>query len=244
MIKSKMGIKRGLCALIALMAVALGAGTAMAQELPDLPAPPQLAEPATGAIAGGGAEGDVFTVNPEGGTQQKHVRIFGGRGSGSGMGMAYGITGEAGGPGMAAGGSMSFQTGGGKGMGGCCNCQGQGGNMVFDRRVEPPKGAPGAAGKQFMFKNENGAMSHSTDGGATWTEGLPEGANMTTTVDGDKVTTQIQIEDAAPAAEPKLAFENGALKYSLDGGATWTLELPEGYEVVSGEDGSLALKLK
>ena len=109
----------------------------------------------------------------------------------------------------------------------------------------------------LAIRNEDGAVSYSTDAGATWTLGLPEGTIYSE--DGSMVSYSVDVIDytddpgetsvifgdvmpdlsftaAARTALPggdfdflnMLSFEDGVIFHSLDDGETWIEGLPEG----------------
>jgi hypothetical protein len=94
---------------------------------------------------------------------------------------------------------------------------------------------------KMLAKTENGQMSYSTDDGQTWTQGAPDGAVVTTDENGGSLVTMgtpPEGDDNAMMARN----ENGEMSYSTDGGKTWSENALEGYDVNTGEDGSVSIQ--
>lgn len=91
-------------------------------------------------------------------------------------------------------------------------------------------------------KNENGAITYSTDGGQTWSEDAPEGFTGFESEDG-----KIKIKNANIAKDDigisvKVKLEDGVKLYSTDGGQTWSENAPEGVDAFTKEDGKIGIK--
>lgn len=97
----------------------------------------------------------------------------------------------------------------------------------------------------MVQKDEEGNTRYSTDGGETWTEGLPEGEgfelNEDGTIDGSFALPGIP-SDAEMSTMMIKMDEEGNASYSTDGGETWTEGLPEGAEFEFNEDGGSMVK--
>lgn len=82
--------------------------------------------------------------------------------------------------------------------------------------------------------DDDGNTRYSTDGGETWTEGLPEGAEFGISggipSDAEHSRMMIKMDD------------EGSVSYSTDGGETWTEGLPDGAEFEINEDGGSMIK--
>jgi Neuraminidase (sialidase) len=86
---------------------------------------------------------------------------------------------------------------------------------------------------KMLIKGENGKTSYSTDDGATWNDGLPEGAKQITNADGS-----VNIMMGTPPEDGKgimvRQMNGGDKEYSTDGGKTWSKTAPEGYTEPAG----------
>lgn len=83
--------------------------------------------------------------------------------------------------------------------------------------------------KSLLVKNEDGKISHSTDGGQTWLDGAPADAAF----DADDKLFMTIGSEGTTGIGTKLAVknENGVIMYSTDGGATWSDTTPEGMQI-------------
>lgn len=108
------------------------------------------------------------------------------------------------------------------------------GKLTISNGTPPKEGE----GKGLLSKVENGVATYSIDGGKTWTEKAPNGAEESATIDEKgKVTNTIgnpPLESNGTGLQVKV--ENGVRSYSTDGGKTWSKEAPEGV-TVDGKDG-------
>lgn len=118
-----------------------------------------------------------------------------------------------------------------------------------------------------LVQVEDGTASYSTDGGATWSEGMPEGTTQYSLDNGETWNEGLPPEgsgeesliihggDSAPDLEEggsqmiegsvMVQNENGVASYSTDGGQTWS-SVPDGFEVtveVTEEDGQVSIKM-
>ena len=94
---------------------------------------------------------------------------------------------------------------------------------------------------KMLTKTEDGRTSYSTDDGQTWTQGTPEGTVVTSGENGETFVTAgtpPESDDNAMIAKN----ENGKMSYSTDGGKTWSENAPEGFDVTTGEDGSVSIQ--
>jgi hypothetical protein len=96
-------------------------------------------------------------------------------------------------------------------------------------------------GDGLTVVNEDGVVRYSTDGGVTWQEGYPDGYSAVTDEQGglrvsvgeqpllnvDGLPSASGYDGAISLAEVN---EDGILRYSTDGGATWSEEVPEGID--------------
>jgi len=96
----------------------------------------------------------------------------------------------------------------------------------------------GGNGEKSMVRNDNGVVTHSTDGGATWNEGYPDNAVVTTDENGGTTVTVGDAPTDGSQGSMAIKVENGVTYYSTDGGATWSAEAPGGVTV--NEDGSVS----
>ncbi|MFK7696299.1 sialidase family protein [Paenibacillus sp. HJGM_3] len=103
----------------------------------------------------------------------------------------------------------------------------------------PPKDGEG---KGTLTKVENGVRSYSTDGGKTWSETAPDGAeeSITTGEGGKTIHTLGNPSGAVNGTALQVKIENGVRLYSTDGGNTWSETAPSGV-TVSDEDGKLTI---
>jgi len=87
-----------------------------------------------------------------------------------------------------------------------------------------------AAKAKMLVKNENGIITHSTDGGKT-----------TYSTDGGKTWKNGSLEGIS---QGNFLFkkENGKLKISTDGGKTWVDRTPKDVEVPKNSDSSTDIK--
>jgi hypothetical protein len=119
-----------------------------------------------------------------------------------------------------------------------------------------PKDAPEGEGG-LMVISEDGVTRYSTDGGASWTEGYPEGAEVQTDAQG-RTTVSMGADtgtDGSSSASGTLESDNlaitvdgsgdgGVLRYSTDGGVTWSEQVPDGVETVTEEaDGKVTVSM-
>lgn len=101
-----------------------------------------------------------------------------------------------------------------------------------------------APAEASLVKNENGIVSHSTDGGETWTEGAPSNYHVEHNEDGSALSW-VGDERPEPGDDSfSVKNENGKTEYSTDGGATWSETIPDGYELTENPDGSVIVKKK
>ncbi|QKE71540.1 exo-alpha-sialidase [Arthrobacter citreus] len=96
---------------------------------------------------------------------------------------------------------------------------------------------------KMLVKNENGVISHSTDDGTTWIPGAPEGEKIIKDVDG-KESFIIGEAKSAPSGSLMVKNENGKLKFSKDGGKTWSEKAPDHFKVEAKGDGAVFAKKK
>lgn len=97
-------------------------------------------------------------------------------------------------------------------------------------------------GEGILVRDMNGEMSHSTDGGKTWSSGAPEGAKITKNGDGTdmvSVGTHTVHDGDLPKNGTGLAVRNlnGKMTYSTDGGKTWSEKAPAGFTASTSADG-------
>ncbi|MDR1713806.1 MAG: glycoside hydrolase [Coriobacteriales bacterium] len=107
------------------------------------------------------------------------------------------------------------------------------------------------SGSVLVRTEEDGSSSYSTDDGATWTEGLPDGAYGFTTEDGQSFVivgagsegadAYLGVPDGATASLA-VRTEDGVTYYSSDGGSTWSETPPDDVEVSVGSDGSVSVR--
>lgn len=103
----------------------------------------------------------------------------------------------------------------------------------------PPKDGEG---KGTLTKVENGVRSYSTDGGKTWSETAPDGAEDSKTIGEDRKMIH-KLGDPSGSANGtslQVKIENGVRLYSTDGGNTWSETAPSGV-TVSDKDGKLTI---
>ncbi|WP_082053641.1 WD40/YVTN/BNR-like repeat-containing protein [Gordoniibacillus kamchatkensis] len=118
----------------------------------------------------------------------------------------------------------------------------QDGKITFSNGTPPKDGE----GKGTLFKMENGVGSYSTDGGKTWGDKAPDGAQDKVTIGEDgKVTHKQGNPSEAPngtglhaRTELAVKIENGVRLYSTDGGKTWSQTPPDGL-TVDEQDGKI-----
>jgi hypothetical protein len=110
-----------------------------------------------------------------------------------------------------------------------------------------------AAEVGLLVISEDGVTRYSTDGGASWIEGYPEGAEVQT--DGQGRTTVSIGANGAPPVSGTLSgtsvtdslavsvneSEDGTIRYSTDGGATWSDQAPEGVTATEEPDGKVTV---
>ncbi len=94
---------------------------------------------------------------------------------------------------------------------------------------------------KMLVKNENGVISHSTDDGKTWIPGAPEGGKVIHNADG-KETFIFGDSNAKPFGGLKVKKEDGKLKFSKDGGKTWSDKAPDDFKMVEKGDKSVIVK--
>jgi hypothetical protein len=111
-------------------------------------------------------------------------------------------------------------------------------------------GAAGAGSTKSFIENEepglavrsaDGLTEHSVDGGKTWKDGVPEGytEEELLTPPEDAIRIEANGEFKGPSLSVRTS-ETGT-EYSVDGGKTWTSEVPEGVTVDdSGVSGDIA----
>lgn len=94
-------------------------------------------------------------------------------------------------------------------------------------------------GKGVLSKVENGVTLYSTDGGKTWSEKAPAGAEESSTIGPDgEITNTIGVpSENANATSLQIKEENGVRSYSTDGGKTWSQNAPAG--VTADSDGKV-----
>ena len=102
----------------------------------------------------------------------------------------------------------------------------------------PPKDGEG---KGILCKVENGVSSYSTDGGKTWSENAPDGAEDSRTIGKYGRITHANGNPSGDAngAGLQIKMENGVRLYSTDGGKTWSKNAPNG--VTIGDDGKVSM---
>lgn len=98
--------------------------------------------------------------------------------------------------------------------------------------------------------SEDGTTSYSTDGGKTWSKEVPEGLDgfdFSGNTDVNSVTAKAVDEHGAVIEEVEVhdltynggasfdvqVDEDGTMSYSMDGGETWSKEVPEGLDISS-----------
>jgi photosystem II stability/assembly factor-like uncharacterized protein len=96
---------------------------------------------------------------------------------------------------------------------------------------------------KMLVKNENGVISHSTDDGKTWVPGAPEGGKVIQNADG-KESFIFSDSNATPFGGLKVKKEDGKLKFSKDGGKTWSDKAPDNFKMVEKGDKSVFAKDK
>ena len=90
-----------------------------------------------------------------------------------------------------------------------------------------------------LVKNENGVVSHSSDDGATWQEGAPEGMTQIINEDGSTLS-YVGDPPEEVAGSLSIRHENGVASYSTDGGKTWSDKAPNGF--TENADGSVGFR--
>lgn len=88
---------------------------------------------------------------------------------------------------------------------------------------------------KMLVKNENGVISHSTDDGKTWIPGAPEGGKVIQNADG-KESFIFGDSNATTSGGLKVKKEDGKLKFSKDGGKTWSDKAPDDFKGVDKGD--------
>jgi len=75
--------------------------------------------------------------------------------------------------------------------------------------------------RSISIEEEDGVVEFSTDDGSTWNEEVPEG--LTVIEEGDQqIITEGDLFDVSGNDE-MTPLEEGEIRYSLDGGETWTV---------------------
>lgn len=97
--------------------------------------------------------------------------------------------------------------------------------------------------EKLLAKVENGVSSYSTDDGQTWSKNAPEGIMEKTNEDG---TMTSSVGDIPPkdGSDKSLMVQNknGEIRYSTDGGNTWSEKAPEGVQSSVNKDESVSVK--
>ena len=95
--------------------------------------------------------------------------------------------------------------------------------------------------EKSLTKVEDGVVSTSYDDGATWTQGVPDGMEITETEDGGTLVTMGEPPaDGADTGDSLMSkMVDGTMQYSTDGGQTWSEDVPDGVTVEEGEDGKI-----
>ncbi|WP_010271992.1 WD40/YVTN/BNR-like repeat-containing protein [Paenibacillus senegalensis] len=110
---------------------------------------------------------------------------------------------------------------------------GEGNHSVFSEAMTERPAAE-TEGSIAVEAREDGKTYYSTDGGETWSLEVPEGFKMSNDGEGNhSVFSEGVTEGPAAGTEGSIAVEareDGKTYYSTDGGKTWSLEIPEGYE--------------
>ncbi|WP_273225545.1 hypothetical protein [Geosporobacter ferrireducens] len=92
-------------------------------------------------------------------------------------------------------------------------------------------------GAGYMVKIENGTKLYSTDGGETWSEDVPEGMPEFNGKEGNVMRMRGMGPDGGAGYMVKV--ENGTKLYSVDGGETWSEDVPEGMPEFNGKEGNV-----
>ena len=99
-----------------------------------------------------------------------------------------------------------------------------------------------ADGKSILCKVENGVTTYSTDGGATWNEIAPGYLIEAENEDG---TFSGMVDNLPESGSIMIQKDiNGTVRYSIDGGETWSDKAPEGFTTSPVENDSLPLRLE
>ncbi len=99
-----------------------------------------------------------------------------------------------------------------------------------------------AEGKGILCRTENGVTTYSTDGGATWNEIAPEYLIEAENEDG---TFSGMVDNLPESGSIMIQKDiNGTVRYSIDGGETWSDKAPEGFTTSPVENDSLPLRLE
>jgi hypothetical protein len=107
----------------------------------------------------------------------------------------------------------------------------------------------GEAADGLLVLSEDGVARYSTDGGATWIEGYPEGTEVQTDAQGrTTVSTGVGVTSSGTGVleTDGLAIsvngsEDGVIRYSTDDGVTWSEQAPEGVTLTEGPDGKVTV---
>jgi photosystem II stability/assembly factor-like uncharacterized protein len=99
----------------------------------------------------------------------------------------------------------------------------------------------------LLVVSEDGVSRYSTDGGISWIEGYPEGAEVQTDAQGRTTVSIGEVPDGAAAFETDSLgvgvndSGDGVIRYTTDGGATWSEQVPDGVTVTEGPDGKVTV---
>ncbi|WP_088010953.1 sialidase family protein [Gottfriedia acidiceleris] len=96
---------------------------------------------------------------------------------------------------------------------------------------------------KMLVKNENGVISHSTDGGKTWIPGAPKKGKVIQDANG-KESFIFGDTNTTPSGGVIVKKEDGKLKFSKDGGKTWSDKAPDNFKMVDKDDKSVFVKKK
>ncbi|MEL7568458.1 MAG: sialidase family protein [Dehalobacterium sp.] len=94
-------------------------------------------------------------------------------------------------------------------------------------------------GTGVLCKVENGVTLYSTDGGKTWSEKAPAGAEESSTIgQNGEITNTVGVPTGnSNAISLQIKEVNGVKSYSTDGGKTWSQNTPAG--VTADSDGKV-----
>jgi hypothetical protein len=99
----------------------------------------------------------------------------------------------------------------------------------------------------LLVVSEDGVSRYSTDGGISWIECYPEGAEVQTDEQGRTTVNIGEVPDgAAVFGMGSLGVGvngsgDGVIRYTIDGGATWSEQVPDGVTVTEGPDGTVTV---